>query len=220
MKFYAIDIYISLHLVSLRSLNTFRYLKKNLECVFRLVAMRTIKSNWDWEYNKWYSSYHSFLIHLLVSLGLQNNVNKMTSFCPSTGLNSLHTLPSPSLPPSLSFCLADLEWLLQGLKPAFQEDRVSEIVRGGKVKRVSRESFPTLAERKRGRNFLVKVRKQHLPKELLCLTLSQARPGRTWAFHHSWGQVSLPITVHLLCLLRRNHTFMAQPIPSVFNPWF
>ena len=44
---------------------------------------------------------HCFLIHLLVTPGLQNNVDKMTALCPSSGLNCSYALSSPSVCPSL-----------------------------------------------------------------------------------------------------------------------
>lgn len=38
---------------------------------------------------------HRLVISLLVTAGLQNNVKKMTTFCPSSALNDVCALPSP-----------------------------------------------------------------------------------------------------------------------------
>ena len=56
--------------------------------------------------------------------------------------------------------------------------------------RVSGRSLPSLAERKRGRNFPVEARRKNWALPVLSFALSQARPGRIWAFHSSWGQTS------------------------------
>lgn len=107
LKFYTI--YITLYLVGFmpfQSLNTTQHFKKNLVCLFWLVAMHTIKSHWSWEYQ------NIACIILLTdlfpkTLGLQNEYVKLTLLSSCINYPGA-AIPSLPLPPFLFVFLAGL----------------------------------------------------------------------------------------------------------------